>query len=1762
MPYNPTFPSPRHQYTHRYESSPSSRHFSLSHALHDLCSSVVHRTARERVQALLLAVKKAITCNVNERVSITVIDQMLLRFDELAIADPSSITSIDIVTLWHSAGLMAKHKLLSGTLEGSNAIKWLNILQQKRDLANRGISSMLLSLGQLACHHHISTGITREAIESLTSKLYRPDGQTIANTVYGLGLLARAGKLTGQISAAWLDYLVATMLDQNGYPSEQHIANTLYGLGLLAGSGKLSGQLSSNRLVGLIDNLLDTRNRTNDQGIGNCIHGLGSLASAGNLDENIPIEPLNHMLTKLLNNCAHPSEQAIANCIHGLGALTKAEKLTGTMTAALLDSLLGGLLTDNSHHVAQHISNSIWGLGLLARDDKLTGHFPSENLNHLLDKLLDKNRLLNTQHIANTLYGLGLLAQSGKLSGDIPAQSINYLVTKLLDKQASPNQQELSTSLYGLAQLARAGKLTASLLPENLNQLIMLVGKNRNVSEQRIGNAIHSIGLLAQAGKVSGDILAEHFDTLINNLTRKLLDKQAHPIEQEIANSLYGYGLIARAGKLTTSIPTEHINLLVSSLLDKDSKPSEQHVTNSIYGLGLLASSNKLTTTIHANHLNEFMSKMLGRNADPSLQMIANIVYGLGLLANKNKLTGNILHAPIIPLLYRLSDKNTNPSQQLITNALYGLGLLANAGKLTGHIPADCLHGLTNKLLDRKAQLTDQGIANTFYSLGLLARADKLTESISAKFTHYLIIKSLDENARPSEKMIASIIYGLGLLAQADKLSDSIMATLLNDLIGKLSDRNARLSEQEIANTLYGLGLLAGAGMLDGQIVVEGVNHLVNQMLNNDGHPTRKAIVSSIHGLGLLTQQGVLSGAVVGLIPLLRLYAAHIRTKPDELPTIPALLLPFIQTRIAQNSIYSQPEYRPVLLDLIGLCMARGPALSFVLSVKVLAICTLLLEQQSNQNLPDCPLSGYVGQLYHRWHAANPDCLPSELQSLFRIHMEKALPYLTPARESRRPSSSYTDLNDAASFFTTTRKRIRISEIDADPVSKKHCDRTRRSDGLTVRKKSHALDAIPVELLQRVKRESSIYKFIYNQDLAGLQALLNACLDTLPTGSVEGRGRSVLSAGRSGQQQPSGSRHSNDNDRLSRLHRDHSEADALVKAFFTKVNPHAMQALVCAREASWFCHLVKACSISQRHKLASQHHLYMVIMNLELDELKVFIASLMGEGISMYVDHRSILALLDNLTERSACAQVEDIQTIQQLQSILLDKAIAFHQGKKHPHVTERLKALRWSFAVRRQLTLNDTNEFEEEIDESNLSEESETPSPTTGASDSAAGFQPSSPSREQFFFNSARSETATIGDGNCLFNTVAIGLIENNYLARFHRVWGMITTDAPMSFVIPASLSPTNQVYLHRLLEALGQPEGHEAFYQTLQERSCRSAADAQRLLAPLLRHVAYVYMLKKRQALAGQSALYLIDDVTASQILRLDEQHEHMALARIPFIRDKVRELMNVAHLNEQDQVQPFIAWWNESGEEQYIRYMAQSAEQAGQRERWGSEIELAVLCECLGITVKYVHGEQHGLLGCLAGRRSKDELIQLGCTQDTLNLLKELNAIDELCYFNFSTGNWVTEGYRFNENTVDVLETLRQLPLFHKKSDQRLHDLSPSVCVPIVAYIHQRAHSSGITPLKVMEQDSVRFGPKTIQPLQARRLLTDSGYFVGDETQPDYSRILRGLTKLSETSYNGIKNWLLPITPLFIATLNDNHWAFETCDAGEHTAHRRTF
>jgi hypothetical protein len=203
-----------------------------------------------------------------------------------------------------------------------------------------------------------------------------------------------------------------------------------------------------------------------------------------------------------------------------------------------------------------------------------------------------------------------------------------------------------------------------------------------------------------------------------------------------------------------------------------------------------------------------------------------------------------------------------------------------------------------------------------------------------------------------------------------------------------------------------------------------------------------------------------------------------------------------------------------------------------------------------------------------------------------------------------------------------------------------------------------------------------------------------------------------------------------------------------------------------------------------------------------------------------------------------------------------------------------------------------------------------------------------------------------TLADGNCAMNAVVLGVCE---LVLYNKQQLNNGVRKIAEFLNPSLLEKTGLT----LLEWLEKETDNDK---------------RQAILAPILREIAVDYIKShvdyyKESYEAGLSAAF--EQYKLNQPDDTFSVHSHI---RKKF--DELNTLINaqkqnsdIKDIKEGTETKALLTWWNEgtgknsSGFREYLDNLRQPARGSGDRERWGSEVEIGALAFILGITIKNV-------------------------------------------------------------------------------------------------------------------------------------------------------------------------------------------------------------
>lgn len=194
-----------------------------------------------------------------------------------------------------------------------------------------------------------------------------------------------------------------------------------------------------------------------------------------------------------------------------------------------------------------------------------------------------------------------------------------------------------------------------------------------------------------------------------------------------------------------------------------------------------------------------------------------------------------------------------------------------------------------------------------------------------------------------------------------------------------------------------------------------------------------------------------------------------------------------------------------------------------------------------------------------------------------------------------------------------------------------------------------------------------------------------------------------------------------------------------------------------------------------------------------------------------------------------------------------------------------------------------------------------------------------------------------TLGDGNCAFNAFALGIY------HFFK-------EKSEKFYFPDEF----------LREAKQNGETAEETNNRISQwlNTCDNLEEIQRQLAPILRRMSINYLRTHYQ----HSSLDASFEDAACQYQKHGTMSDNTdnTFKVILFIENEFKKMQeNFITLNM------LINWWKNNGRNQYFDVIAQNAENALDRKRWGSQVELDVLAQLFRVGLKFsCNGNEYSL------------------------------------------------------------------------------------------------------------------------------------------------------------------------------------------------------
>lgn len=218
--------------------------------------------------------------------------------------------------------------------------------------------------------------------------------------------------------------------------------------------------------------------------------------------------------------------------------------------------------------------------------------------------------------------------------------------------------------------------------------------------------------------------------------------------------------------------------------------------------------------------------------------------------------------------------------------------------------------------------------------------------------------------------------------------------------------------------------------------------------------------------------------------------------------------------------------------------------------------------------------------------------------------------------------------------------------------------------------------------------------------------------------------------------------------------------------------------------------------------------------------------------------------------------------------------------------------------------------------------------------------------------FDIAPQDIPTLGDGNCAFNAIAIGICH----------------------LIRQDLKDKSNEKIQILQEKLSS-------YVANLEKWLKPVIDwndLQKTLAPILRQLA-IDEIRKQDDVIGPLYKARLWHTYTNQSLKDDTFIVH------PHIKEKFKK----PNLTENG----LNTWWDKKGRDQYFHHLSlsQTVQGVPNKARWGSDIEIEFLALLFDINIKYITGNYSKTLGIGSGMISAD------FTEDEKERLSSFNLIE---------------------------------------------------------------------------------------------------------------------------------------------------------------------
>lgn len=704
-------------------------------------------------------------------------------------------------------GHLAAEQAILGHVTIDVMVAYFDRLQAARRPDGQGMSMSLHGLGQLAeagcLHGKLSVRLAQNWLNTLsTFDDYKLLHSLIG--VFAMGQLAVTAQLEGQFEASAFYDLFEQLRLGTGSSSEigaKELGNLLGALGRLAKAGALGGSFRVEQLEVHLKRILQAHD-VDAQAIKMAFLGLAQLAEVGALTGRLPFFLLHQCTTKLMTLIGNTStltdyqEQHLSNSMYALGLFATNHVFVGQFSFHEVHGWLKKLLT-LPHLSAQAIAMSFQGIELMATSEHLTeGVFEADDLKNHLNLLLGTPAIkTKTQAISTTFHALAQLVKVQRISGRLDGSGWHNFLHEIIHDKDLDNQS-VSVFLYalgGLALMTDSDEVVFDI--DDMRQCFQALTRPGFLDAQALSNSLFGISGWVSIHGLEGRLTALELKSYLDVL---MTCADCNPLA--IGLCLYALGELAERGVIEGEFDIADLKASMIELVNS-SEVTKSHFSMAIYGLGKLAAEGQLMGHIHASELQSYL-EIFAKSADVDMAWLGIYSYSLGNLASMGVLAGQF---SLGSLEEASTELLSGAGSQIISMYFYGLSQVASVGLLSGKIDISKLAPCLIRLINQHEDLEAQHISIIFYALGQLAKEKQLNgEKLNGSLLHQCLTKLLDMPYLHAQA-ISNSLYGLAQLAEEDwLLPNTLDLTIIQSCFDSLIKAEAP-SAQAINNALFSL---------------------------------------------------------------------------------------------------------------------------------------------------------------------------------------------------------------------------------------------------------------------------------------------------------------------------------------------------------------------------------------------------------------------------------------------------------------------------------------------------------------------------------------------------------------------------------------------------------------------------------------------------------------------------------------------------------------------------------------------------------------------------------------------------------------------------------------------------------------------------------------------------------------------------------------------------------------------------------------------